>query len=82
MSFKDPELAKAQDERNKREMAKIIDQVHALLSTVPDKVNNGSIQTALAFKKAAAKGHDLISGKRVSLHDAQQCIAALRTFYS
>jgi len=82
MAFKDAELSKAQAGLNKREMENIVVQVRHLLSAVPDKVNNGSIQTAISFKKAAAKGHDIISGKRVSLHNAQQCVAALKAFYS
>ena len=55
-------------------------QLTEMLRRVPDKVNNGGHGTAVEYKKAAAKAHQLLNSSRASLLALAQSRNALLVF--
>ena len=56
-------------------------RIREMLRRVPDKVNNGSYETSIAFKKLVAQANKVLSGSRPKLEALIQVHNQLSTYY-
>lgn len=55
-------------------------QLTELLRRVPAKVNNGGHETAVAYKKAAVKAHQVLGSARSTLLNLSLACSTLQTY--
>ena len=80
MKKKDQEASKAEAERNKREIERLLSVLKEKTDRVPESVVNGNHQIAVAFKSAAQKAQRILHSKRPTLKAAQECVAEFSRF--
>lgn len=57
-------------------------RIREMLRRVPDKVNNGSYETSVAFKKLVGEAQKVLSTSRPKLEKLTQTYNQLSTYYN